>query len=92
MGMKLMLDSYGEPINVRVKDVDTVKAKPKLSKNALRKHKRYGVPITFVDSYKEDKKLTAVAKGKGILSEYYNFFDSHIPCMNPRTHLIKMGY
>ena len=64
----------------------------KISKNALRKHRKYGVPITYVDCYKEDKKLTAVAKGKGILSEYYNFFDSHICCMNPRTHLIKMGY
>ena len=90
MGMTTVLDSYGQPINIHSNDVDVVK--PKLSKNALRKHKRYGVPITFVDSYKEPKKLDAVAKGKGILNEYYNFFDSHNISMNPRTHLIRNGY
>jgi hypothetical protein len=65
----------------------------KISKNALRKHRKYGVPITFVDSYKEDKKLTAVAKGKGILSEYYYYFDSHNDCINPANKLrnYKMG-
>lgn len=90
MGMTTVLDSFGQPINIHSNDVDTVK--PKLSKNALRKHKRYGVPITFVDSYKEPKKLDAVAKGKGILNEYYHYFDSHNISMNPRTHLIRNGY
>jgi len=96
MGMKLMLDSFGNPINAYVEDGSTTKATSrktaKPSKNALRKHARYGVPITYVDSYKEPKKLDAIAKGKGILNEYYNFFDSHNDCMNPRTQLIRMGY
>mgnify|MGYP005991583243 CR=1 FL=1 len=95
MGMKLMLDSFGNPINAYVNDGSTKAisrktAKP--SKNALRKHARYGVPITYVDSYREPKKLDAIAKGKGILNEYYNFFDSHNDCMNPRTQLIRLGY
>lgn len=94
--MKLMLDSFGNPINAYVEDGSTTKATSrktaKPSKNALRKHARYGVPITYVDSYKEPKKLDAIAKGKGILNEYYNFFDSHNDCMNPRTQLIRMGY
>ena len=92
MGMTTVLDSYGQPINIHSNDVDVDVVKPKLSKNALRKHKRYGVPITFVDSYKEPKKLDAVAKGKGILNEYYHYFDSHNISMNPRTHLIRNGY
>ena len=33
-------------------------------------------------------KLTATAKGeKGILKEYYDYFDSHNPCRNPATIL-----
>ena len=96
MGMTKMLDSFGKPINAYVEDGSTTKAttreKAKPSKNALRKHARYGVPITYVDSYKEPKKLDAIAKGKGILNEYYNFFDSHNDCMNPRTQLIRLGY
>ena len=95
MGMKLMLDSFGNPINAFVNDGSpkaTSRKTAKPSKNALRKHARYGVPITYVDSYKEPKKLDAIAKGKGILNEYYNFFDSHNDCMNPRTQLIRLGY
>jgi len=63
-----------------VSSSDTIKP---LSKNAKRKAKRYG----------KVKTLTAVAKGgKGIQSEYYNFFDSHNICRNPRTILIAQGY
>ena len=73
------LNEYGEEVN---RWVEPLQAEPKepLSKNQKRKAKRYA-------------KLTAVAKGgKGIQSEYYNFFDSHNICRNPRTILIAMGY
>ena len=51
-----------------------------LSKNKKRKIKRYGIKLK-----------TANAKSYGIVQEYYNFFDSHKECRNPRTILIEQG-
>ena len=51
-----------------------------LSKNKKRKVKRYGIKLK-----------TANAKSYGIVQEYYNFFDSHKECRNPRTILIEQG-
>jgi len=51
-----------------------------LSKNKKRKVKRYGIKLK-----------TANAKSYGIVQEYYNFFDSHKECRNPRTILIEKG-
>ena len=51
-----------------------------LSKNKRKKLKKYGVKLK-----------TANAKSYGIIQEYYNFFDSHKECRNPRTILIEQG-
>jgi hypothetical protein len=79
---KIMLDSYGQPINVWVEDEPK-----KQSKNAKRKAKRYAIKF---------KKITARAKaGKddsGIKYEWSQLWHTNRQCQSPETILINKGY
>ena len=79
---KIVLDSYGQPINIWVADEPK-----KQSKNAKRKAKRYAVKF---------KKITARAKsGKddsGLKYEWSRLNHSRRICMNPETILIHKGF
>lgn len=80
MSMVKMTDSLtGQVINVHVDD----KKLNKLSKNKKRKLKRYGLKF---NARQETK-----GKVYGIIQDYYNYFDSHKICRNPRTILIEQG-
>jgi len=79
MAMIKMIDDKGNNINVSVPS----KELKKLSKNKRNKLKRYGIKLNII---------SATAKGSGIVQEYYNFFDSHKECRNPRTILIEQGF
>jgi len=55
-----------------------------LTQNQRNKVKR----ASFVNSADKEIKLTAIGKSeKGILKEYYDYFDSHNICRNPATIL-----
>jgi hypothetical protein len=85
MAYKIMLDSFGQKINVY--QSETVIKEPKQSKNAERKAKRYRTKVV---------KLTAHASftkdSSGSKYEWSQHFHARRQCQSPEMQLIHAGY